>query len=41
VAYFLGRKDKATLSANTNGEQIDATRAALMALMETLIASGA
>lgn len=37
VAYFLGRKDKATLSANTNGDQIDATRAALIAQMDALI----
>lgn len=39
VAYFLGRKDKATLSANTNGEQIDATRAALTAQVAALIAA--
>jgi hypothetical protein len=39
VAYFLGRKDKATLSANTNGDQIDATRAALNAQVAALIAS--
>ncbi|MGZ5199320.1 MAG: hypothetical protein ACXWC4_06065 [Telluria sp.] len=39
VAYFLGRKDKATLSANTNGEQLDATRAALVAQMGALIAA--
>ncbi len=38
VAYFLGRKDKATLSSNTNGDQIDATRAALLAQMDDLIA---
>nr|WP_307728068.1 hypothetical protein [Massilia terrae] len=39
VAYFLGRKDKATLSNNTNGDQLDATRAALTAQMHVLIAS--
>jgi hypothetical protein len=39
VAYFLGRKGKATLSANTNGELLDATRAALVEQMEKLIAS--
>lgn len=39
VAYFLGRKDKATLSANTNGDQIDATRAALTAQVAALIAA--
>jgi hypothetical protein len=39
VAYFLGRKDKATLSANTNGGQLDATRAALIAQMDALIAA--
>jgi hypothetical protein len=39
VAYFLGRKDKATLSANTDGDQIDATRAALNAQVAALIAS--
>lgn len=39
VAYFLGRKDKATLSANTNGDQLDATRAALIAQMNELIAN--
>jgi hypothetical protein len=31
VAYFLGRKDKATLSAKTDGEQLDAARARLLA----------
>jgi hypothetical protein len=41
VAYFLGRKDKAALSANTNGDQIDATRAALLAQMAALIAAKA
>jgi hypothetical protein len=39
VAYFLGRKEKATLSANTNGGQIDAARAALIAQMNALIAA--
>jgi hypothetical protein len=39
VAYFLGRKDKASLSANTNGDQIDAARAALAAQMNALIAA--
>jgi hypothetical protein len=39
VAYFLGRKDKATLSKNTNGDQIDATRAALIGQMNALIAA--
>jgi hypothetical protein len=39
VAYFLGRKDKATLSAKTDGNQIDAARAALLAQMEALAAS--
>jgi hypothetical protein len=39
VAYFLGRKDKATLSANTNGDRIDATRAALNAQVAALLAS--
>jgi len=29
IAYFLGRKDKATLSSRTNGAQIDADRLAL------------
>jgi hypothetical protein len=38
VAYFLGRKDKATLSAKTNGAQIDATRAALNAQVAALLA---
>jgi hypothetical protein len=40
VAYFLGRKDKASLSANTNGDQIDAARTALVAQMNALIAGG-
>jgi hypothetical protein len=39
VAYFLGRKDKATLSASTNGDQLDATRAELLAQMDALIAA--
>jgi hypothetical protein len=38
VAYFLGRKDKGTLSANTNGDQLDATREALIAQVNALIA---
>jgi hypothetical protein len=36
IAYFLGRKDKATLSSRTNGAQIDADRLALRAKMATL-----
>lgn len=40
VAYFLGRKDKATLSANTNGEQIDAARAKLVAQVAALRPKG-
>jgi hypothetical protein len=36
VAYFLGRKDKATLSSKTNGDQLDAARAALLAQMAAL-----
>jgi hypothetical protein len=39
VAYFLDRKDKATLSANTNGDQIDTTRAALTAQVAALISA--
>jgi hypothetical protein len=39
VAYFLGRKDKSTLSANTNGDQIDAARTALYAQVAALIAA--
>ncbi|WP_312518442.1 hypothetical protein [Massilia sp.] len=38
VAYFLGRKERATLSAKTNGAQIDAARAALLEQMAALIA---
>jgi hypothetical protein len=41
VAYFLGRKDKSALSANTNGDQIDASRAALRAQVDALIAARA
>ncbi len=36
VAYFLGRKDRSTLSAKTNGAQIDAAREALLAQMAQL-----
>jgi len=36
VAYFLGRKERAALSAKTNGAQIDAAREALMAQMAQL-----
>jgi hypothetical protein len=36
IAYFLGRKDKATLSSRTNGTQIDADRSALRARMAAL-----
>lgn len=36
VAYFLGRKDKATLSSRTNGARIDAERAALLERLATL-----
>ena len=36
IAYFLGRKDKATLSSRTNGTQIDADRLALRARMAAL-----
>jgi hypothetical protein len=36
VAYFLGRKDKATLSAKTDGDQLDAARASLLARMASL-----
>jgi hypothetical protein len=38
VAYFLGRKERAALSAKTDGARIDAARAALLAQMEALIA---
>lgn len=37
VAYFLGRKERAALSGKTNGAQIDAARAGLLAQMEALI----
>lgn len=40
VAYFLGKKDKAALSGKTDGDRIDAARAALVARMEGLIAQG-
>lgn len=36
VAYFLGRKERAALSAKTNGEQIDAARDRLLAQMAAL-----
>jgi hypothetical protein len=36
VAYFLGRKDKATLSAKTDGDQLDAARARLLARVAAL-----
>jgi hypothetical protein len=36
IAYFLGRKDKATLSSRTNGARIDADRLALRAQMAAL-----
>nr|WP_229482195.1 hypothetical protein [Massilia sp. JS1662] len=36
IAYFLGRKDKAALSRQTNGAQIDADRLALRAKMADL-----
>lgn len=36
IAYFLGRKDKTTLSSRTNGARIDADRAALEAQMAAL-----
>ena len=36
IAYFLGRKDKAALSRQTNGAQIDADRLALRAKMAAL-----
>lgn len=39
VAYFLGRKERAALSSKTNGAQIDAARAQLLAQMEALLAS--
>lgn len=37
VAYFLGRKERAALSAKTNGAQLDAARQALQAQMAGLI----
>jgi hypothetical protein len=36
IAYFLGRKERATLSSRTNGPRIDAERAALIARLNTL-----
>jgi len=36
VAYFLGRKDRAALSAKTNPRQLDAARATLLAQMAAL-----
>ena len=36
IAYFLGRKEKTTLSSRTNGSQIDADRLALAAKMGAL-----
>lgn len=36
IAYFLGRKDKASLSSRTNGDQIDADRKSLRARMAAL-----
>lgn len=36
VAYFLGRKERATLSSRTNARQIDAARATLLAQMAAL-----
>jgi len=36
VAYFLGRKERATLSSRTNARQIDASRATLLAQMAAL-----
>ncbi|OON64002.1 hypothetical protein B0920_11855 [Massilia sp. KIM] len=40
VAYFLGRKDRAALSAKTNGAQIDAARLALLERMRAVIGGG-
>ncbi len=37
VAYFLGRKERDTLSSKTNGAQIDAARERLLAQMDALI----
>lgn len=39
VAYFLGRKSRETLSAKTNGEQLDAARDRLLAQMAGLMQS--
>jgi hypothetical protein len=36
VAYFLGRKEKSTLSANTDGDRLDAARTSLLAQMARL-----
>jgi hypothetical protein len=36
IAYFLGRKEQATLSSRTNGKQIDADRLALRGKMAAL-----
>lgn len=36
IAYFLGRKDRTTLSSRTNGARIDADRAALLEQMAAL-----
>jgi hypothetical protein len=36
IAYFLGRKEKSTLSSRTNGARIDADRLALRAKMAAL-----
>jgi len=36
IAYFLGRKDRSTLSSRTNGARIDADRAALALRMAAL-----
>lgn len=41
VAYFLGRKERAALSAKTNGRQIDAARAQLLAQMAGILRPGA
>jgi len=41
VAYFLGRKHSSALSARTNGAQIDAARATLLAQMAELVRAGA
>ena len=39
VAYFLGKKQRDALSGKTNGAQIDAARAALLAQMAGLMAT--